>query len=549
MATSKATNAHPPHGQYHRSVSEVDDHNSNLSASRPMPANGQTFPEIPAILPHEKVFPIQIGSELFRLSGASISSDAPSYFSQFFERQIQDDDQEPGSVRTLYIDRDPVTFRDISRHLQGYSIQPRDGGHYVKLFADAQFYNLPRLVSQLFESEIFIRIGHQHFQIPRDIFSSPGDSPNYFSLGFAVFFATPGETFPGLNRDGLLRPPSILPPSVPNRSADVFAELLHLLRGYPLHIRNEEHRAALLRDCRYFHLRGLEQKLIPHHISFNLKRNRSEIVVRLEDIRPSGISFASDTTAADSSSSSGWVNYMRPFVDEESYELILEIGGECTRINFRTMRADFRNQARARISSLFQVIANKMNLPTKQPLGLLMMSGGADSQGVSPGNSPLSGDQVRIHIARDSHILLDGEIYSSNRSEFGADDEIEREDLGPGPGAPGEDGAPSRVQYQSATSTPSVRNGADFPSPGWMQQTQNAQVSRASSSKPPPRKRKRRGSFDDFGEWVVSKGQWRLRLQPSEDANGGMVVIMMAVKIEAFGGEHGRNVQRSFLGL
>lgn len=31
--------------------------------------------DIPLILPHERVFPIQIGSELFRLSGASISSD------------------------------------------------------------------------------------------------------------------------------------------------------------------------------------------------------------------------------------------------------------------------------------------------------------------------------------------------------------------------------------------------------------------------------------------------------------------------------------------
>lgn len=31
--------------------------------------------EIPHILPHERVFPIQIGSELFRLSGASLSSD------------------------------------------------------------------------------------------------------------------------------------------------------------------------------------------------------------------------------------------------------------------------------------------------------------------------------------------------------------------------------------------------------------------------------------------------------------------------------------------
>ena|ERR1700710_2733109 len=31
--------------------------------------------DIPNILPHERVFPIQIGTELFRLSGASISSD------------------------------------------------------------------------------------------------------------------------------------------------------------------------------------------------------------------------------------------------------------------------------------------------------------------------------------------------------------------------------------------------------------------------------------------------------------------------------------------
>lgn len=36
-------------------------------------------PEIPHVLPHEKVFPIQIGSKLFRLSGASISSDGMYY--------------------------------------------------------------------------------------------------------------------------------------------------------------------------------------------------------------------------------------------------------------------------------------------------------------------------------------------------------------------------------------------------------------------------------------------------------------------------------------
>lgn len=86
------------------------------------------------ILPPEKVFPIQIGSELFRLSGASIASDgsysdascracakslrAPSYFSQFFEEQLRQSENGSG-IRTLYIDRDPVIFQEISRHLQG----------------------------------------------------------------------------------------------------------------------------------------------------------------------------------------------------------------------------------------------------------------------------------------------------------------------------------------------------------------------------------------------------------------------------------------------
>lgn len=72
------------------------------------------------------------------------SSRASSYFSTFFQcqlKQAEDNGDESHSVRTLYIDRDPVTFRDISLHLQGYHVQPRDGSHFVKLFADAQFYS------------------------------------------------------------------------------------------------------------------------------------------------------------------------------------------------------------------------------------------------------------------------------------------------------------------------------------------------------------------------------------------------------------------------
>ncbi|KAJ5525915.1 hypothetical protein N7494_012565 [Penicillium frequentans] len=317
-------------------------------------------------LPREKVFSIQIGSDLFRLSGASIASDAPSYFSRFFEEQIRI--PESRSCRTLYIDRDPETFKEIARHLQGYHVRPRDGSQFVKLFADAQFYSLPRLMSQLFESEIFIQIGDRHFQIPRDIFSSPGDSPNFFTLGFGAFFASPSEVFPGLDRVGLLRPPAITPPSVPNRSAEVFAELVHLLRGYPLHIRNDEHRAELLRDCRYFHLRGLEQKIIPHDISVNPFNQRSEIALRLEDIRPSGVQVA--TNSITSLAMGGLVMYARPYVDDKPFDLMLEIGGESTIISRAGQRADFIGQTKSRMASLVQIIGKKMNLPEAHVAGL-----------------------------------------------------------------------------------------------------------------------------------------------------------------------------------
>lgn len=45
----------------------------------PPPSSTQLITKIPKILPHERVFPIQIGSELFKLSGASISSDGMSH--------------------------------------------------------------------------------------------------------------------------------------------------------------------------------------------------------------------------------------------------------------------------------------------------------------------------------------------------------------------------------------------------------------------------------------------------------------------------------------
>jgi hypothetical protein len=414
-------------------------------------------------------------------------------------------------------------------------VKPRDEEHFVRLFADAQFYSrkqssllhtylypnvqpVPRLTQQLFKSEIFIQVGDQHFQIPRDIFSTPGNSPNFFSLGFAHFFSTPSEVFPGLDRQTLLRPPSILPPSIPNRSGKIFADLLRLLQGYDVNIRDAEHRAELLRDARYFHLKGLEQRLLPCEISHNMLRGRGEILLRLDDLRQSGVCFIADpdspalvressnqsTSAtplsaleASNNTPTGWISYQRPFIDDMSHDLVLEISSsESMKLDIVAMRATFIGQTKARVASLFQVIANKLNLPAMMPLGLMMIhsGGGIAALPASPANSGLSRDRVRITIGKDAWVELDGAVLEW-------DDVAEDED-----------------QRLNDGDLPAVKKWGD--------------VDR---------------ELDKSMAWIVVKGQWRLRVEPAEDENSKVEVSLCAVRIEAHSDELYRNRKRGFL--
>ena len=309
-----------------------------------------------------------------------------------------------------------------------------------------------------------------------------------------------------------------MPPSVPNRSADVFRELLHLLRGYPLHIRDEEHRATLLRDCRYFNFKGLEQKLIPHSISYNQSRGRNEIVLRVEDILKSGISVVNDPAAGASPGEplTAWVNYMRPWEDTTPFELVLEIGSESTKLHMHSMRAEFFGQVKQRIARLFEVIATKLNLPqTTQPLGLLMAAGGAGSQPASPGNTPLSEDLVRIVIENDTHIMLDGKAHSYR----GENDEI-----------------------ATAMSASSLAGDGE---------RQDSPLSSAGGGYYFPPRKRRRTDMPPSGsaeEWVVRTGQWRLKIQGSRgSARGAVECVLVAVKLDAYSSELARNAQRGFL--
>lgn len=388
---------------------------------------------------------------------------------------------------------------------------------------------VPRLTKQLFKTDIFVRIGGTPFQIPRDLFSGPGNSPNYFSLGFAQFFSTPSEVFPGLDRSALLRPPSISPPSVPNKSGDTFAELIKMLQGYKIEIRNETHRSQLLRDARYFHLKGLEQQLIPCEISYNLKRQQPEILIRLEDIRQSGVSFTPDATSEDSTqhvSSSpvssatlqgGYVSYARPYTDDQADPsiLVLELSSPESTTLFLppsprltgqppilSLRAIFHNTAVARITSLFSVIASKMGLPATQPLGLMYLQTGSGvaAQPVSPENSGVSERRVRVRLDSDCAVEVDGKAMEVSVDEEGR------------PGIRRVDGG------------------------GWIWGGGKT------------------GREDDKeDEWVVKRAHWRLRVETMASEGEGegnerkMQVVLCGVRIEAYTVERSRNLARGFL--
>lgn len=213
------------------------------------------------------------------------------------------------------------------------------------------------------------------------------------------------------------------------------------------------------------------------------------------------------------------------------------------------MRAEFYRLTKARISKLFQVVANKMNLPVQAPLGLMMSAGGAAAQDASPGNTPLSEDRVKVRLGDDAFVVLDGEEHVLDAQAFGltgSDDE------------PGVRAATSRGAGQSRSA--------------------------------PSRKRRRRGSGDGFGEWIIRRGQWRLRVQPRVEAgkrgggasgergglggssggglgggsggglsgrsggSGGtglegtnLEIVLHAVKLDAVSGQRGRNMMRGFL--
>lgn len=327
------------------------------------------------------------------------------------------------------------------------------------------------------------------------------------------------------------------------RSGEVFAELLELLRGYPIHIRNEEHRQRLLRDCRYFHLRGLEQKLIPHEISWNQKRQRPEIVIRLEDIKPSGVSFVSDSISPSHNSTAGWINYARPFMEEPPRELVLEIGNEQTKVDRRLGKAEFYGATNQQISALFQVIAGRLEPQTghERATGRVLSQGGVNG-GNTPSptvfaTTPLS--DVKAKIGPDCFVQMDGVEWRA----------------GGGPNPPDGHGIDDGDDaYEINRGLGSGVVGSESPGLAWQRLALANRPISTNSQGPfveahPRKRRKRAAGDDDTTEWIVKRGQWRLRVNTIQSIDGRdrLEVTLVGVRLDAYSGEYGRNEQRRFL--
>ncbi|OVF07756.1 hypothetical protein A9F13_11g00946 [Clavispora lusitaniae] len=279
--------------------------------SIPVEVSEEFDPSIPAILPHDKVYLIQVGYKLFKLSGASLSSDAPSYFTTYFL-------QEENKDSVLFIDRSPTVFEKIYNHLQGYHIKIENDYEFVYLLQDSYYFCLKRLQRSLEHDNIFANIGGKSFKIPKSLFVQSGNYPNFFSVHYESLFVDNRRLILAKNT---IRPPPQMPPSVPNRSAELFSDLLEISRGNTVSIRNDEHRALLIKECRYYRFVELEQRILKHHILFNPITKETEIIMNLRDLQSRGIVNRSRDIKTELQ-----VQYCRPHIRKEPLRnLIIQI--------------------------------------------------------------------------------------------------------------------------------------------------------------------------------------------------------------------------------
>lgn len=272
-------------------------------------------PSIPEILQPERLYTLEVGSQVFRLSGASLSSDSPSYFTHYFSQYEHLNDQDRP---TLIIDRSPKVFEYINRHLQGYHVQADDDEMLAFLTIDASYYNLKKLLDRIRITDYLVRIGGELFRLPQELFHGHGNSPNYLSVQHTSLLEAPRDlAFQGT----MVRPVPAAPMRVADHSPRLFRDLVEFLAGSRSQVDNASHRELLIKEARYYRFRGLEQQLVPCSIQFNSFRGFEEIVLPVQYVAAAGLSIVCPHGRQS-------LHYKRPYIDNVQREIVLQFDAE-----------------------------------------------------------------------------------------------------------------------------------------------------------------------------------------------------------------------------
>lgn len=271
------------------------------------------YPTIPELLPHDKIYTLVVGGVPFQVSGASLSYDSPSCFTDYFLRNPDE--------QTLVLDRSSKLFEKVAMHLQGYSVRVGDDFDWVHLLSESTYYNLQRLRTRLINEGVMVNISNRVFKIPKEVLmGKSGNHPNLFTLVYDNIMSDP------LLTTSVFRRPPPFSPIVTNKDPIIFEQLLSGLHGNSVAVRDESHLADLLRDCKYYQFFELEQRLTPVQLIQNPFTCQEEILISFEHVKKQGLL---NDAMSNLNHPFSKVKYARPHVDVDRWRDLVVQFKEC----------------------------------------------------------------------------------------------------------------------------------------------------------------------------------------------------------------------------
>ncbi|ORE03790.1 hypothetical protein BCV72DRAFT_264358 [Rhizopus microsporus var. microsporus] len=202
--------------------------------------------------PIHTVFTLIVGGKEYKLSWKTLKNDGPTnFFVDYFNKKK--------STRVIHLDRDSSTFDLIVKHLRGYYVRPANDIEHQSLLTDAYFYGLERLKKML-EEYVYVNVGGRIFKLPWSLFQK---TPSSNLFNGPLMYSMKGH----------------VSTIYIDKNPDLFQDLIQMLRGYQVEIKNDVHRENLIRDSQYYAFKHITERL-------QIKKlNEQEVLILLKDLK------------------------------------------------------------------------------------------------------------------------------------------------------------------------------------------------------------------------------------------------------------------------